>query len=72
MTALGATNTMKSQPREITTADRGALGLIGLLLGTATVLVTITAAVVVSGYRGIEVQNAANLRVAAVAATSTR
>jgi hypothetical protein len=40
---------------EASTADRGALGLIGLMLAAATVLVTVTAAVAVSDYRGDEV-----------------
>ncbi|MGH6739882.1 MAG: hypothetical protein ACREDY_12785 [Bradyrhizobium sp.] len=37
------------------TADRGALGLIGMMLATATLLVTVTAAVAVNDYRGGEV-----------------
>jgi len=36
-------------------ADRGALGLIGLMLAAATVVVTVTAAVAVSDYRSAEV-----------------
>ena len=49
-------------------ADRGALAMIGLLLGVAAVLVTITAAVVVSGYHGVALPSVANLPVAAVTA----
>ncbi len=43
---------MNSEICEATVADRGALGLIGLLLFAATLMVTITAAVAVSDYRG--------------------
>ena len=39
---------------EAATADRSALGLIGFMLAAATVLVTVTAAVAVSDYRGGE------------------
>ena len=52
---------MDSETYEAAGADRGALGLIGLLLFAATLMVTITAAVAVSDYRGGEVQNVANL-----------
>lgn len=45
---------------EAADADRGALGLIGLLLFAATLMVNITAAVAVSDYRG-EVQSVASL-----------
>ena len=47
-------------------ADRGALGLIGLLLFAATLLVTITAAVAVNDYRPGEVQSIASLRTATI------
>jgi len=33
-------------------ADRTALGMIGLMLGAATVFVTVTGAIVVGGYSG--------------------
>jgi hypothetical protein len=72
MTARAAASTMNFQPGEAAMADRGALGTIGLLLGAATLLVTITAAVVVGGYRGGAVRSAANLPAAAAAATATR
>jgi hypothetical protein len=52
---------MDSETYAAAVADRGALGLIGLLLFAATLLVTITAAVAVSDYRGGEVQSVANL-----------
>jgi len=52
---------MNSETCEAAIADRGALGLIGLLLFAATLLVTITAAVAVSDYRVGEVQSVANL-----------
>jgi hypothetical protein len=52
---------------EAVAADRGALGLIGLMLATATVVVAITAAVAVSDYPGDDV--VANLPVAANATT---
>ena len=55
---------------EAATADRSALGLIGLMLAAATVLVTVTAAVAVSDYRGGEVL--ANLPAAATATTLAR
>jgi hypothetical protein len=42
-------------------ADRGALTTIGMMLGVATVLVNITAAVVVGNYRSAELQSAANV-----------
>lgn len=42
-------------------ADRGALATIGMMLGVATVLVNITAVVVVGNYRSAEVQSAANV-----------
>jgi hypothetical protein len=63
---------MEYRSGETDMADRGALGMIGLLLGAATVLVTVTAAVVVSDYHGLGVQRAANLPVAAAAATASR
>jgi hypothetical protein len=54
---------MDSEKREM--ADRSALGLIGLLLFAATLVVTITAAVAVTDYRGGQmegqVQSVANL-----------
>ena len=52
---------MNSETCEATVADRGALGLIGLMLAAATLTVTITAAVAVNDYRGGEVQSLANL-----------
>jgi len=52
---------MNSETCEAAIADRGALGLIGLLLFAATLLVTITAAVAVSDFRVGEVQSVANL-----------
>ena len=52
---------MDSETYAAAVADRGALGLIGLLLFAATLMVTITAAVAVSDYRGGEVQSVANL-----------
>ena len=52
---------MDSETGEAAAADRGALGLIGLLLFAATLMVTVTAAVAVSDYRGGEVQSVANL-----------
>lgn len=52
---------MNSETYEATVADRGALGLIGLLLFAATLLVTITAVVAVSDYPGGEVQSVASL-----------
>jgi hypothetical protein len=52
---------MNSETCEAAVADRGALGLIGLLLFAATLMVTITAAVAVSDYRVGEVQSVANL-----------
>ena len=42
---------MNSDTAEQTIADRGTLGLIGLLLAAATLMVTVTAAVAVTGYR---------------------
>ena len=45
---------MDSETAEAAIADRGALALIGLILAAATLLVTITAAVAVSDYRGDE------------------
>ena len=45
-------------------ANRSALGMIGLMLGAATVFVTVTAAVVVSGYRADEMTTAANVPLA--------
>jgi hypothetical protein len=45
---------MNSQTGEAAKADRGALALIGLLLAAATLMVTITAAVAVSDFRGDE------------------
>jgi hypothetical protein len=56
--------------REASTADRSALGLIGFVLAAATVLVTVTAAVAVSDYRGGEM--VANLPVAAAETTLAR
>jgi hypothetical protein len=55
---------------EAAMADRGALGLIGLMLAVATVVVTVTAAVAVSDYRGGEVL--ANLPAATTATTIAR
>ena len=52
---------MDSKIYETAVADRGALGLIGLMLFAATLMVTITAAVAVSDYQGEEVQSVANL-----------
>ena len=52
---------MDSETYEAAVADRGALGLIGLMLFAATLMVTITAAVAVSDYRVGEVQSVANL-----------
>ena len=52
---------MDSETYTAAGADRGALGLIGLLLFAATLMVTITAAVAVSDYRGGEMQSVANL-----------
>ena len=56
---------MDSETYTAAGADRGALGLIGLLLFAATLMVTITAAVAVSDYRGgdemQQMQNVANL-----------
>jgi len=43
---------MNSEREETMMADRSALSLIGLLLAAVTLLVTITAAVAVSDYRG--------------------
>jgi hypothetical protein len=43
--------TMNSDTAEQAIADRGTLGLIGLLLAAATLMVTVTAAVAVTGYR---------------------
>ena len=51
-------------------ADRGALGLIGLVLAAATVVVAVTAAVAVNDYRSGEV--VANLPAAATATTVAR
>ena len=51
---------MNSETGE-TVADRGALGLIGLLLAAAALTVSITAAVAVSDYRGGETQSIASL-----------
>ena len=60
---------MNSQTEEAATADRGALTLIGLILAAATLMVTVTAAVAVSDYRGDELSvatlPAANTAVAA-------
>jgi hypothetical protein len=47
---------MDSETYEVVVADRNALGLIGLLLFAATLVVTITAAVAVSDYRGGDLQ----------------
>jgi hypothetical protein len=55
---------------EAAMADRGALGLIGLMLAVATVVVTVTAAVAVSDYRGSELL--ANLPAATTATTIAR
>ena len=52
---------MDSETYEAAVADRGALGLIGLMLFAATLMVTITAAVAVSDYRVGEVQSVANV-----------
>ena len=52
---------MDSENRDAADADRSALGLIGLLLFAATLMVTITAAVAVNDFQGGEVQSAANL-----------
>jgi hypothetical protein len=52
---------MDSETYETAVADRRALGLIGLLLFAATLVVTITAAVAVSDYRRGGVQSVANL-----------
>ena len=57
---------MDSEPNEAAKADRGALGLIGLMLFAATLMVTITAAVAVSDYRVGEVQSVASLPVSPV------
>ncbi len=43
---------MDSEGEQLMMADRGALSLIGLLLAAATLMVTITAAVAVTDYRG--------------------
>jgi hypothetical protein len=51
-------------------ADRSALGLIGLMLAAATVVVTVTAAVAVSDYRSAEVL--ANLPTTPTATTIAR
>jgi hypothetical protein len=52
---------MDSETYKAAGADRRALGLIGLLLFGATLMVTITAAVAISDYRGGEMQSVANL-----------
>jgi hypothetical protein len=52
---------MDSETYETAVADRRALGLIGLLLFAATLVVTITAAVAVSDYRRGGVPSVANL-----------
>lgn len=52
---------MKSETSEAAIADRAALGLIGLMLFAATLMVTITAAVAVNDYRGGEMQSVAGL-----------
>ena len=56
--------------RDAATADRGALGLIGLMLAAATVVVTVTAAVAVSDYRSADVL--ADLPATGVATTIAR
>ena len=55
---------------EAAAADRGALGLIGLMLAAATLVVTVSAAVAVSDYRSSEVL--ANLPVATSATIVAR
>jgi hypothetical protein len=55
---------------EAVTADRSALGLIGLMLAAATLVVMVTAAVAVSDYRGGEAFSAP--QAAATAATASR
>ena len=50
---------MTSQAGETAIADRGALALIGMMLAAATLMVTITAAVAVSDYRGEQLSVAA-------------
>lgn len=52
---------MDSKIYDAAVADRGALGLIGLMLFAATLMVTITAAVAVSDYQGSDVQSVASL-----------
>jgi len=51
---------------EAAVADRGALALIGLMLGAVTLMVSITAAVAVTDFRGGEMRSVANVPVAAV------
>ena len=46
---------MNSPIEEAAIADRGALAMIGSMLAAATLIVTVTAAVAVSDYRGDEV-----------------
>jgi hypothetical protein len=63
---------MDTQPEETTIADRGALALIGLMLGAATLMVSITAAVAVTDFRGGEMRSVANVPVAAMAPVIAR
>ena len=57
---------MDTQTEETTMADRGALALIGLMLGAATLMVSITAAVAVTDFRGGEMRSVANVPVLAM------
>jgi hypothetical protein len=63
---------MDSQSEEATMADRGALALIGLMLGAATLMVSITAAVAVTDFRGGEMHSVANVPVAAMTSVVAR
>lgn len=62
---------MNSETGEAAIADRGALALIGMVLAAATLMVTITAAVAVSDYRGDEL-NVATLPAAVNTAIAAR
>ena len=62
---------MNSQTEEAAIADRGALALIGMMLAAATLMVTVTAAVAVSDYRGDEL-SVATLPAAAHTAMAAR
>ncbi len=57
---------MDSQSEETTMADRGALALIGLMLGAATLMVSITAAVAVSDFHSADMRSVVNVPVAAI------